>query len=211
MEFPAGLHQVDEVLALLDIVTHCSVVVVPLRVGDGAVLVLVAEALQELSEDLVEAHLAGDDLGVVRAVEDLSDVVGRHIAVALLVDLAPSLVDPGLAGSVGLPSDGLQEGVEINKAVLLSVEVVQEDLSLTLGNANAVVADAEVELLLVELAHTVMNQDVLECLSQASQRSHAPGVQVLLYFPNDCNYKELIKSLRLTVDGVREVLSGVHF
>lgn len=44
---------------------------------------------------------------MLRAVEDLPDVVGGHIAVALLVDLAPRLVDPGLAGGAGLTSDGL--------------------------------------------------------------------------------------------------------
>ena len=44
---------------------------------------------------------------MLRAVEDLSDVVGGNIAVALLVDLTPGLVDPGLAGGAGLTSDGL--------------------------------------------------------------------------------------------------------
>lgn len=99
---------------------------------------------------------------MLRAVEDLSDVIGGNIAVALLVDLAPGLVDPGLAGGAGLTSDGLKEGVKVNEAILLGVEVVEDDLGLALADADTVVAQAEVELLLVQLAHTVMKEDILE-------------------------------------------------
>ncbi len=59
------LDQVNEVLVLLDLRANGSVVVVPLSLSDAAILVLVAEALQEFGEDLVEAHLARDDLGVL--------------------------------------------------------------------------------------------------------------------------------------------------
>ena len=115
---------------------------------------------------------------MLRAVEDLPDVVGGHIAVALLVDLAPRLVDPGLAGGAGLTSDGLKEGVKVYEAVLLGVQVIQDNLRLALADADAVVAQAEVKLLLVQLAHTVMKQDVLERLGEASQSTHVLCVQV---------------------------------
>lgn len=59
------LDQVNEVLVLLDLRANGGVVVVPLRLSDAAILVLVAEALQEFGEDLVEAHLARDDQGVL--------------------------------------------------------------------------------------------------------------------------------------------------
>ena len=65
MKFPLRLDQVNEVLVLLDLRANGSVVVVPLRLSDAAVLVLVAEALQEFGEDLVEAHLARDDQRVL--------------------------------------------------------------------------------------------------------------------------------------------------
>ena len=65
MKFPLRLDQVNEVLVLLDLRANGSVVVVPLRLSDAAILVLVAEALQEFGEDLVEAHLTRDDQRVL--------------------------------------------------------------------------------------------------------------------------------------------------
>ena len=171
MEFPLRLDQVNEVLVLLDLWANGCVVVVPLSLSDAAILVLVAEALQEFGEDLVEAHLAGDDQRVLWAVEVLSNVEWGHITVAVLVKLVVSLRDPADAQVVGLPTDIQEELVKVNGAVLVSVQHVEQHLGLSLGDCHAVVLQPEVELLLVQLAWTVIGPDHSERSREASQLS----------------------------------------
>jgi len=125
----------------------------------------------------------------VGAVEDLSNVICCHEAVALFVNLVPGLVDPRLACCVGLSSDCLEESIEVDEAVLFGVEVVKEELCLTLGNLDTVVTEAKEELLFVQLAHTVMNHDVLEGLGDASQGTDTSCFETSLNLGQDCYHK----------------------
>jgi hypothetical protein len=118
---------------------------------------------------------------MLRAVKDLSDIVSGDISIILLVDLAPSLVNPGLTGSAWLSSHGLQECIQVHKSIFLGVKVVEEDLSLSLGDGDPVVSQAEVELLLVQLPHTVMNKDVLEGLGETAEGANGLALQVVLH------------------------------
>lgn len=65
MEFPLRLDQINEVLVSLNLRAHSSIVIIPLSLSNGAVLVFISEALQELGEDLIKADLTRDNLGVL--------------------------------------------------------------------------------------------------------------------------------------------------
>ncbi len=67
-KLPSGVHELYEVVVVVDRGGYCCVVLVPLLAGEGAVLVRVAEVLQELHEDLVLSHLALLDLRMEFAV-----------------------------------------------------------------------------------------------------------------------------------------------
>lgn len=108
---------------------------------------------------------------MVGAVEDLSSIKYGKVAVAIFVKLLVSFVDPGLAGLVGLASDGEEELVQVHVAVLISVQELKEDLCLALGDLDTIVFKAKVKLLFVKLARAVII-DVLEYLGDASQLPH---------------------------------------
>lgn len=180
-----------------------------MRLSDGAVLVLVSEALQELSEDLVEANLTRDDLGVLRAVELLPNVKRCHVAVAIFVKLVEGLDDPGVARFVGLSTDLVEELVEVDGAIFISVENVEENLCLSLGDGYAVVLQAEVELLLVKLARAVIGGDHSEGSGHAAELSGSLGQNGFLNLSED--YIEDIEKPLSYYRGEMKVLGWCSF
>lgn len=87
VELPGGLHELNEVVVVVDGGANGSVVFEPLLLSDLTIVVLVAEALEELQEDLVLGHLAVLDLGVEGGVIDTSEVSGGDAAIGVLVEL----------------------------------------------------------------------------------------------------------------------------
>jgi hypothetical protein len=97
VELPGGLHELDEVLVVVNRGADSGVVLVPLVFLDLAVSVFVAEVGEELDEDLVLGHLAALHLGVHGAVVDASEVGGGDLTVAVAVELEEGLVDHSLS------------------------------------------------------------------------------------------------------------------
>ncbi len=61
---PSGLHELHEVVIVVNRGRHSGVVIIPLGSCDSAVSVLVAEVGEELKENLILGQLTVDDLRV---------------------------------------------------------------------------------------------------------------------------------------------------
>ena len=55
---PCLFHKANEMFIYVNTCTNCSIVVIPFGLSDGAITILVTEALQELNEDLIRTHLS---------------------------------------------------------------------------------------------------------------------------------------------------------
>jgi len=96
-EFPGGLHELDEVVAVINRGGHGGVVVSPLGAGDLTVTVLVTEVGEELKEHLILSHLTGDNLGVhVSGVHTL-EVSGLDHTRTVSIELKEGLVNHSLS------------------------------------------------------------------------------------------------------------------
>lgn len=99
-QLPGSLHELNEVLVVVHGGRHGGVVVVPLASLNAAVAVLVSEVGQEIEENFVLGHLAGNDLRVQVAGVDSLEVSSVDGATAVVVELEEGLVNEGLALSV---------------------------------------------------------------------------------------------------------------
>ena len=117
-------------IVIVNVGGHGGVVVIPLLLSDHAIAVAVAERGQELDEDLLVGHLAAHHLWVVRGVVDDTQVGARDCTVAICIEFAEALVDDLLASLIGCTTEPKQEFVVAHDAVFVSIEVVQQDLSL---------------------------------------------------------------------------------
>ena len=187
VEFPCVAHQLHEVAVVVNVGTDSCVVIVPLLVGDNAIAVFVAEASQELDEHFLVSHLAADNFGMLRAVVHYAHVARVDHAVAILVELGEAKVDDVLAGRVGSSTDSVKELIVADDAVLVEVEVVEEDAGFSLGNLGAQVLQPPVELLLVDLAVTIVVHDA-ERSTHAADGSHTTGVEASFNFLENCTY-----------------------
>lgn len=189
VKFPRVAHKLHEVVVVVNVGADSSVVIVPLLVGDNAIAVFVAEAGQELDEHFLVSHLAADNFGVLRAVIDYAHVARVDHAVAVLVKLAEALVDDRLAGSVGGSTDSVKELIVADDAILVEVKVVEEDAGFSLGNLGAHVLQSPIELLLVDLAVTIVVHD-FEGTTHAADGSHTTGGEASFNFLENCTYSE---------------------
>ena len=122
---------------------------------------------------------------MLRAVKEISQVKGGHVTVVILINLVPGLIDPSLSVGIWLSTDSEEELIEVDSSILISVEEIEKDLSLTLGNGDTVVLEAEVKLLLVELAGAVGEADHSEGSRDSSQLSNALCCDRLLNLSED--------------------------
>ena len=131
-----------------------GVVLVPLISLDLAIAVLVAEALEELQEDLILGHLTALHLGVHAAVVDTAEVGGGDLAITVGVELQEGLVDHSLAalveGSLWNTSRNRLRGVH-------GVEVVdgRQSVRFKFKSDKSTYANADKELVEVDETVTV--------------------------------------------------------
>lgn len=104
-ESPGSLHQLDEVVVVVNRGTDSRVVLVPLVPLNFSVTVFVSEVGQELEEDLVLGHLAVLHLGVEAAVVDSLEVACFNLAGTIGVEFQERLVNDGLSAVVQLALD----------------------------------------------------------------------------------------------------------
>ena len=169
---------------VVDVGRDRRVVVVPLLARDLAVAVTVAEGGQELHKHLLVSHLAAHHLRVLAAVVHDAQVRRVHDAAAVRIELDEALVDDCLPGSVRGAADAIEELVVADHAVLVRVQVFQEQLRLPLGNGRAKVHQTPVELLFIDLAVTVVVHDA-ERAAHAANGPHTAGIQTGLHLFED--------------------------
>ncbi len=150
-ELPSLLHQLHEVVIIIDRGRHGGVEVVPLRLRDSSVVVLIAEVGQELQERLVLRDFSRHHLRVGLDRVAHAQVRGDHTLGTISVELAESNIDDLLAGRVQAASDGSEELVEVDVAVLLGVEVREEGIGLLLSELDSALVEADKELLDINL------------------------------------------------------------
>lgn len=93
VELPGGLHELDEVVVVVDGRANGGVVLLPLGGLDFAIAVAVTEVLEELQEDLVLGELTVLDLGVHGAVVDALKVSGGDVTITVSIELKEGLSD----------------------------------------------------------------------------------------------------------------------
>ena len=146
-------------IVIVDVSGHGGVVVIPLLLSDHAVAVAVAKRGEELDEHLLVGHLTAHNLRVMRSVVDDTQVGAGNCTIAVGIEFAEALIDDLLTSLIGCTTQAEQEFVVAHDAVFVSIEVVQQDLSLIHRNLRAHVLHTPVELLLVNLAITIVIED----------------------------------------------------
>ena len=117
-------------IVIVNVSGHGGVVVIPLLLSDHAVTVAVAERGEELDEHLLVGHLTAHNLRVMRSVVDDTQVGAGNCTIAVGIEFAEALIDDLLTSLIGCTTQAEQEFVVAHDAVFVSIEVVQQDLSL---------------------------------------------------------------------------------
>ena len=122
---------------------------------------------------------------MIRAVENLSEVSAVNSTFTVSVEFVEALSDAVSACFVWLSSDADNEFIEVNEAILGSVEVLEQNGGLALRDVAAEVLEAPVELLLVDESVVVCVYD----LEAAAERAHCVLLleEVTFYFIENLN------------------------
>ena len=166
-ELPGILDHELEVVVIIDGSRDVVVVLDELLLGHnvvgGTVVahgVLSLEGLKELLKDLVLSLLTRENIGMSVSGVDTLDIVDVDPTVVVSVENVVGLQDDLLSSRVHGATDGADELVELKETSLVIVEVVEELLHLTLGEAKHVVRAGLRELELVEGARVVVVHDL---------------------------------------------------
>jgi len=144
-----------------------GVVIVPFGSSDLSVVVFVTEARKVFCEHFLTGHLSADHLGVEAAVKDGGQVCGSDATASVMVELCESSRDDFHAALVGHATDANKELVVVDKAVFVGVEALDKNLTFALADGDSEVLDAPVELLLVELAVSIIVNNA-ECTAHTT-------------------------------------------
>ena len=158
-QLPGLGHHDSEVLVSVDRGRHVSVVFAELVESDDAVGVLSVPQAHELTVSLLWGLLACHHVGVLAHVVDASDVVQGHLTVAVDVKLVVGLSDVATTAIVEVAAKGNQELVEVNSATVVSIEVLNENLGLLLGQVDVEVLHAPHKLIGINLPVSIIVQD----------------------------------------------------
>jgi hypothetical protein len=143
------------------------VVIVPFGPSDLSVTVFVTEARKVFSEHFLSGHLSADNLGVEAAIKDWGQVRGSNATISVPIELCESLGDDLHAFLVGHATNANKELVIVDKAVFVGVKALNKNLTFALADGDSEVLDAPVELLLVELAVSIIVNNA-ECTTHTT-------------------------------------------
>ena len=122
VKLPGSLHELDEVVVVVNRGADSGVVLVPLISLNLTITVSVAEVLKELQEHFILGLLAGLHLGVHAAVVHASEVSGSDFTRAIGIELKERLVDHSLTLGVEGAADADKELVEVDVTIAVGVE-----------------------------------------------------------------------------------------
>jgi hypothetical protein len=185
LELPGGLHELDEVVVVVNRGADSGIVLVPLGSLDFAVAVSVAEVLEELHEHLVLGHLAILDLRVHAAVVHSPQVSGSDLARTVRVELEEGLVDHSLSPRVKRTADANEELVEVDVTITVGIEEAHELVGLVSRDFNLDLAKATVELFSIDLVVAVERVEVPESSAETSDRLGTTSMNLLSHSLED--------------------------
>ena len=185
IKVPGVVHHKSEIFVVIDGGRNVVVVLNPLIFADNVVRSLLVahgvsslEGLEELRQDLLLGLLASHDIGVLISRVDATDIVDVDHTRAISVHLGEGPHNDSLAVSVHRTADGTEELVVLNETGAIEIEVSEELLSLTLGEAEHVVRHSLAEFKFVERHGVVVVHDA-ELLSEANDAAGATGLQLV--------------------------------
>mgnify|MGYP000943688165 CR=1 FL=1 len=125
-QLPGVDHNAYEVFVVINVGAHCGIIVVPFRLADLSVAVLISERGQEVREDLIICHLAGLDLRVHLTVIDTSQIGSCNDSVAVRVKLTVGSLYNLHSCFVGAAAESDKELIEANDTVAVEVQMVEQ-------------------------------------------------------------------------------------
>ena len=174
-----------EVFIVVDGGGDVVVVLDPFVLGDDVIGSLLVshgvgslEGLEELGENLLLGLLAGHDIWMLVSAVDATDVVNVDHAGAVLVHLAEGAHSDRLSVGGHGSTDGAEELVVLDETTAVEIEVSEEDLDFTLGEAEHVVRHCLAEFKLVQRHGMVIIHDS-ELLGESDDTAGTTGLQLV--------------------------------
>jgi hypothetical protein len=205
---PGVVHHEHEVVVVVHARGHGGVVVIPFALSDGSISVLVAEGGQELREHLIGGHFARLNLGVHGAVVHGAQIASSDARSTVNVEFVEGRVDAFLAHLVGASAHAEEELIEVDVAIVVGVEALEEHGALVLGKLAAHILKAPVELLLVELAVALHVHDS-ERAAETTDGLGTAGHEVFTHLLDD--FTTHVLTTWFAASGALLTLFKVHF
>mmetsp|Transcript_46334 Transcript_46334/g.144964 ORF Transcript_46334/g.144964 Transcript_46334/m.144964 type:complete len:269 (-) Transcript_46334:1032-1838(-) len=177
-----------ELVVVRDARGDVPVVILPLRKGDDAVGLLRIPERHELADSLRRRLLPVDDLRFEAHIVGELHVLGRHEAVAGLVENVVGHADEGDAALVHLAAQGPHELRQAHGAVAVLVKEVHEDVEVLVGEVNAVANQAALEVPAVQAVQALVHH--LEGAAEAAHAGHAAGADDLQHLLDEPPWRE---------------------
>lgn len=114
------------------------------------------ESIEELGEDLLFSFSSGLDIRVSASVVNIDKIFDGNISRDVLVELGESLEDEVLSEVVHLTTDGVDELIEVDEAVLSAIEVLKESGNFVILKSGAEVSHSFSELILIKRSAVVV-------------------------------------------------------
>ena len=186
-KFPGVLDHELEVVVIIDGGRDVVVVLDELLLGDNVVGssvvshgMLSLEGLQELLKDLILSLLTRDNIGMSAGIVDTLDIFDVNPAVAISIESSISLHDNLLSSLVHGASNSSDELVVLEETGSIVVEVVEELLHLTLGEAEHEVTASLGELVFIKRSGVVVIHD-LELSLETDEATGTSGGELLAH------------------------------
>ena len=157
------------------------------------------ECLQKLNQHRLFCPFALDDIGVLVSSIRIFDIVDVEEAGPILVNLSESLLNKSQALVVQLAPNGHQELINVQSAVSVRVERIEECGNVLLGNASFEIATSLGKLLLRERLGAIVVHDLEQALN-AYDASGASRLDLVSEEPNQsfrANVTRLARTIAL--------------
>jgi len=132
-----------------------SIVVVPLAVGDLAIIVFVTEVSKEFKVSFIFGNLTRDNFWVgIAGVAD-SQIWGSYATTAIEIEFGKSTVDDVLSAFVQLTSDCNEELIVVDCTIMVGIEMGKESISFFLGQLASTFIKTVEEFLGIKFSITI--------------------------------------------------------
>jgi len=146
-ETPGVLHEIREVLIVINWRRDSSIVVIPLDAGNLSIVVFVTEVGKELKESLVLCNFSRDYLGMGSSIVCNSKVWSSNAAWAIDIEFRESDITNFLSSGIGASSNSSKELVEVNITILIGIQMCKKAISFFFAEATSTIVESNKEFL----------------------------------------------------------------